>query len=59
MKEDLSRRGPGYVLSNAGVQSILTAAENLDEAVAQALLDQKAPIKAERFEGSTADTEVA
>jgi cation diffusion facilitator family transporter len=59
MKEDLSRKGPGYVLSNAGVQSTLTAAENLDEAVAQALLDQKAPLKAERFEGATADTEVA
>jgi hypothetical protein len=59
MMEDLSRKGPGYVLSNAGVQSTLTAAENLDEAVAQVLLDQKAPLKAERFEGSTADAESA
>jgi len=59
MKEDLSRKGPGYVLSNAGVQSTLTVAENLDEAVAQAPLHQKAPLKAERFEESNADTEAA
>jgi predicted Fe-Mo cluster-binding NifX family protein len=59
MKEDLSRKGPGYVLSNAGVQSTLTAAENLDEAVAQAPLHQKAPLKAERFEESNADMEAA
>ena len=41
MKEDLSRKGPGYVLSNAGIQSTVTAASNLDEAIEEAMLSHK------------------
>jgi len=37
MSEDLSRKGPGYVLSNAGVQSTVTAAHTLDDAVEEAV----------------------
>ena len=44
MKEDLSRKGPGYVLSNAGVQTTVTETGNLDEAIAAALLDRKGRI---------------
>ena len=44
MKEDLSRKGPGYVLSNAGVHTTVTSAGNLDEAIAAALLDRKGRI---------------
>lgn len=35
--EDLSRRGPGYVFSNAGVQSTVTQAGTLAEAVEEAV----------------------
>jgi cation diffusion facilitator family transporter len=42
MKEDLSRKGPGYVLSNAGVQSTVTAASNVDEAIEDAMVARKA-----------------
>lgn len=37
MSEDLSRKGPGYVLSNAGVQSTVTAASTLEQAIEEAL----------------------
>jgi len=37
MNEDLSRKGPGYALSNAGVQSTITAAKNLQQAIKEAL----------------------
>lgn len=37
MTEDLSRKGPGYVLSNAGVQSTVTEASTLDHAVEEAV----------------------
>jgi predicted Fe-Mo cluster-binding NifX family protein len=33
MKEDLSRKGPGYVLANAGIRSSLTTALRLEDAV--------------------------
>ncbi|MBN2034407.1 MAG: cation diffusion facilitator family transporter [Deltaproteobacteria bacterium] len=58
MKEDLSRKGPGYVLSTAGARSTLTAAENLDDAIAEALLAQKALLKAQGFERETAQTDL-
>jgi cation diffusion facilitator family transporter len=37
MSEDLSRKGPGYVLSNAGVQSTVTEAHTLDDALEEAV----------------------
>lgn len=37
MNEDLSRKGPGYVLSNADVQSTVTTATDLDEAIVEAV----------------------
>jgi len=37
MKEDLSRKGPGYVLSNGGVQSSVTETIDLDQAIQEAL----------------------
>jgi predicted Fe-Mo cluster-binding NifX family protein len=37
MKEDLSRKGPGYVLSNAGILSSITTAIRLEEAVEEAM----------------------
>jgi cation diffusion facilitator family transporter len=37
MSEDLSAKGPGYVLSNAGVQSTVTAASNVEEAIEEAV----------------------
>ena len=37
MNEDLSRKGPGYALSNAGVHTTVTAARNLKEAIEEAL----------------------
>ena len=39
MKEDLSRKGPGYVLANAGIKSNITSANTLDKAIEEALLD--------------------
>ena len=41
INEDLSRKGPGYALSNAGVQATVTAAGNLEEAIEEALLIHK------------------
>ena len=38
MKEDLSRKGPGYVLANAGITSSITSAGSLDQAVEEAML---------------------
>jgi predicted Fe-Mo cluster-binding NifX family protein len=46
MKEDLSRKGPGYVLANAGIKSSITQADKLEQAVEEAVLAQKA--KSER-----------
>jgi predicted Fe-Mo cluster-binding NifX family protein len=37
MKEDLSRKGPGYVLANAGIRSSITTAVRLEQAVEQAM----------------------
>jgi cation diffusion facilitator family transporter len=42
MKEDLSRKGPGYVMANAGIRSSITTAENLDQAVEEAMLAHQA-----------------
>jgi cation diffusion facilitator family transporter len=41
MNEDLSRKGPGYVLSNAGVQSTVTGAKNLNEAIEEGIRSHK------------------
>jgi cation diffusion facilitator family transporter len=35
MKEDVSRRGPGYVLSNGGVKLHIISAEDFDQAVSE------------------------
>ena len=43
MREDLSRKGPGYVLSNAGVQATITAASTLDQAVEEAVSVHRLP----------------
>jgi len=37
MKEDLSRKGPGYVLATAGIRSSLTTALRLEGAVEEAM----------------------
>jgi predicted Fe-Mo cluster-binding NifX family protein len=37
INEDLSRKGPGYALSNAGVQLTVTSAGSLKEAIEEAL----------------------
>jgi len=39
MKEDVSRKGPGYVLSNAGVKLhiISTSARNISQAIDEIL----------------------
>jgi len=37
MKEDLSRKGPGYVLANAGIRSSITRAVRLEQAVQEAM----------------------
>ena len=37
MKEDLSRKGPGYVMANAGIRSSITSADKLDQAVEGAI----------------------
>jgi cation diffusion facilitator family transporter len=37
MKEDLSRKGPGYVLANAGIRSSITTAVRLEQAVEEAM----------------------
>jgi cation diffusion facilitator family transporter len=42
MKEDLSRKGPGYVLANAGIRSSITQADKLEQVVEEAMLAQKA-----------------
>ncbi len=43
MKEDLSRKGPGYVMANAGIRSSITRAVRLEEAVDQAMQDWNSP----------------
>ncbi|MFO7461880.1 MAG: NifB/NifX family molybdenum-iron cluster-binding protein, partial [Desulfatiglandales bacterium] len=57
MKEDLSRKGPGYVLSNAGVQTTVTAAGTLEEAIIEALPAQRGRIKEEGNERAAAEKE--
>jgi cation diffusion facilitator family transporter len=57
MKEDLSRKGPGYVLSNAGVQTTVTAAGTLEEAIIEALPAQRGRIKEEGNERTAAEKE--
>jgi predicted Fe-Mo cluster-binding NifX family protein len=37
IKEDIKHKGPGYVLSNAGVTVNVTEADNLDDAIRSAL----------------------
>ena len=37
MKEDLSRKGPGYVLSNGGVKTHIISANRLDQAIGELL----------------------
>jgi predicted Fe-Mo cluster-binding NifX family protein len=41
MKEDLSRKGPGYVMANAGIRSSVTSADTLDRAVEEAMRTHK------------------
>lgn len=43
MKEDLSRKGPGYVLANAGIRSSITTAARLEEAVEEAMAAWNSP----------------
>jgi len=43
MKEDLSRKGPGYVLANAGIRSSITTAVRLQEAVEEAMAAWNSP----------------
>jgi cation diffusion facilitator family transporter len=42
MREDLSRKGPGYVMANAGIRSSITTADHLDQAVEEAMLAHQA-----------------
>jgi hypothetical protein len=37
MKEDVSRKGPGYVLSNGGVSIHIVSAGHIDEAAGEIL----------------------
>jgi predicted Fe-Mo cluster-binding NifX family protein len=37
LKEDISKKGPGYVLSNAGVQMHIISAKDMDKAVDEIL----------------------
>lgn len=39
MKEDVSRKGPGYVLANGGIQAHLIDSDDLDTAVAEILAE--------------------
>ena len=41
MKEDLSRKGPGYVMANAGIRVGITSTDKLGEAVEEAILAHK------------------
>jgi len=43
MKEDLSRKGPGYVLANAGVRSSITTADRLEKALEEAMAAWNSP----------------
>jgi predicted Fe-Mo cluster-binding NifX family protein len=38
MKEDLSRKGPGYVMANAGIRVGITSKDKMDEAIEEAIL---------------------
>jgi hypothetical protein len=39
MKEDMSHKGPGYVLVNGGIQVHLIGSDDLDAAVAKILAE--------------------
>jgi cation diffusion facilitator family transporter len=39
MREDISRKGPGYVMANAGIRSTITQADRLEQAIEIALPD--------------------
>ncbi|MBN1224383.1 MAG: cation diffusion facilitator family transporter [Candidatus Aminicenantes bacterium] len=39
MKEDVSRKGPGYVLSNGGVKTHIISAERIDQAISEIIAD--------------------
>jgi predicted Fe-Mo cluster-binding NifX family protein len=41
MKEDLSRKGPGYVMASAGVKFRVTYANKLGEAIEEVVYEQK------------------
>jgi len=41
MKEDLSRKGPGYVMASAGVTFRVTSANKLGEAIEEVVCEQK------------------
>ena len=43
MKEDLSRKGPGYVLANAGIRSSITTAGRPEKAVEEAMAAWNSP----------------
>jgi cation diffusion facilitator family transporter len=44
MREDLSRKGPGYVMANAGIKVGITSTNKLDEAIEEAILAHKADL---------------
>ena len=50
MKEDLSRKGPGYVMANAGIRLSLTTADRLEEAVEEAMPAHNSDSERETFE---------
>jgi predicted Fe-Mo cluster-binding NifX family protein len=39
MKEDVSRKGPGYVLANGGIQAHLITSDHLDAAIDEILAE--------------------
>lgn len=41
MREDLSRKGPGYVMANAGIKVGITTNNKMDEAIEEAILAHK------------------
>ncbi|MFH1481422.1 MAG: cation transporter dimerization domain-containing protein, partial [Pseudomonadota bacterium] len=41
LKEDLSRKGPGYVMANAGIKVGITSTNKLEEAIEEAILSLK------------------
>jgi predicted Fe-Mo cluster-binding NifX family protein len=55
MKEDLSRKGPGYVLANAGIRSSITRAVRLEQAVQEAMPAWDSPSEGRLRGGSNGD----